>query len=199
MTYRLGLTGSIGMGKSTTARMFSGHGIPVWDADAAVHALYAPDGAATRHVLAMFPATRAPDGSVSRAALRAKIAGDPTVLDQITALVHPLVSAGRDQFLAEHHASPIVLLDIPLLYENALDTLCNGVVVVTAHADEQRRRLHARAAMTNAEIDLILARQMPDGEKRSRATWVITTNSLESARAGVEKVLADIRGQLADA
>jgi dephospho-CoA kinase len=196
MTFRLGLTGSIGMGKSTTAAMFAAEGIPVWDADATVHALYAPDGAATAHVLALFPDTRAPDGAVSRAALRARIAADSTVLDRLTAFVHPLVAASRDQFLASHAATPIVLLDIPLLYENHLDALCDGVVVVSTTPQEQRRRLQARAQMTEAEVDLILSRQMPDAEKRARATWIIETTTLESARAQVKKVLADIRGSL---
>jgi dephospho-CoA kinase len=199
MTYRLGMTGSIGMGKSTTAAMFAAEGVPVWDADVAVHALYAADGKATNHVLAMFPDVRAEDGSVSRAGLRAKIAADPTVLDRVTAFVHPLVAQSRDQFLLAHQQDQIVLLDIPLLFENGLDKLCDGTVVVTAPADEQRRRLKARDAMTEAEVDLILARQMPDQEKRRRADWVIETTSLESARAAVKKVLADIRGQRANA
>ena len=199
MTYVLGLTGSIGMGKSTTARMFSDAGIPVWDADAAVHALYAPDGAATRQVLALFPDVRADDGSVSRSALRAKIAADPVILDQLTAIVHPMVAAHRDLFLNEHANLPIVLLDIPLLFENGLESLCNGIVVVTAPASEQRRRLQARAAMTDAEIDMITARQMPDTEKRRRATWVIETISLDQAHADVKDIITQIRGQLADA
>jgi dephospho-CoA kinase len=195
MTFRIGLTGSIGMGKSTTTAMFAAEGIPVWDADATVHALYAPDGAATAHVLALFPDTRAPDGGISRPALRARIAADPTVLDRLTAFVHPLVAQSRDQFLAAHVSTPIILLDIPLLFENQLVSLCDGVVVVSASAQEQRRRLQDRAQMTEAELDLILSRQMPDAEKRARATWVIETTTLESARAQVKKVLADIRAR----
>ena len=199
MSYRLGLTGSIGMGKSTTAAMFAAEGIPVWDADAAVHRLYAPDGKATAHVLTMFPDVCAEDGSVSRAALRARIAADPALLDRLTTFVHPLVAADREQFLSEHQAEPIVLLDIPLLFENGLEALCNGIVVVTAPATEQRRRLQARAAMTEAEIDLILSRQMPDAEKRKRANWIIETTSLLSANTAVKKVIADIQRQLAHA
>lgn len=199
MTFRIGLTGSIGMGKSTTSAMFAAQSIPVWDADAAVHALYAPDGAATAHVLALFPDVRAPDGSVSRAALRQKIAADPRVLDQLTAFVHPLVAADRDRFLARHQTAPIVLLDIPLLFENHLENLCDGIAVVTTSPETQRARLRARASMTDAEIALILSRQMPDAEKRARATWIIETTTLDAARAQVNLILAEIRKALSHA
>jgi dephospho-CoA kinase len=193
MTFRIGLTGSIGMGKSTTATMFAAEGIPVWDADATVHALYAPDGAATAQILTLFPDARAADGSVSRGTLKEHIARNSTILDQITAIVHPLVAEDRDRFLAENATKPIVLLDIPLLFENHLEHLCHGIAVVTASPETQRQRLQARAQMTDAEIDLILSRQMPDAEKRARATWIIETKTLETAREKVKLILADIR------
>jgi dephospho-CoA kinase len=199
MTYCLGLTGSIGMGKSTTASMFAAMGIAVWDADATVHQLYAPDGLATQQILALFPDVAAPDGAVSRSALRHKIAASPGVLDQVTALVHPLVADSRQHFLTAHADDPIVLLDIPLLFENGLDRVCDGIIVVTAPPGEQRNRLRARATMTDHEIDMLIARQMPDAEKRARATWVITTSTLESVRAAVKAVLADVRGALKNA
>ncbi len=192
MTFRIGLTGSIGMGKSTTAAMFAAEGIPVWDADATVHALYAAQGAAAAHITTRFPKTRNADGSVSRAVLRELIAQDPAMLDELTAFVHPLVALDRATFLARNADLPMVLLDIPLLYENGLDSECDGVVVVTAPPEMQRARLHARAAMTEAEIDMILARQMPDAEKRARATWIIHTITPESARAQVRQILTDI-------
>jgi dephospho-CoA kinase len=199
MTFRIGLTGSIGMGKSTTAAMFATEGIPVWDADATVHALYAPHAPASLAVQRMFPDCVAPDGSISRPALRAKIAADPSVLDQLTSIVHPLVTENRDHFLAAHTADPIVLLDIPLLFENNLAHLCHGIVVVTASPQVQRARLQARAQMTEAEITLILSRQMPDAEKRARATWIIETTTLESAKAQVKLILTEIREKLAHA
>lgn len=199
MTFRIGLTGSIGMGKSTTAAMFAEQGVPVWDADQVVHGLYAPDGAATAFVLGMFPDARGADGAVSRPVLREKIAADPQVLDRITDVVHPLVAQNRDAFLAKNADAAVVLLDIPLLFENGLESLCDGIVVVTAHAKVQRDRLRARAAMTDAEIDMILSRQMPDAEKRRRATWIIHTTTLESAGAQVKMVLADIHEKISHA
>jgi dephospho-CoA kinase len=191
MTYRLGLTGSIGMGKSTTAEIFAAQGIPVWDADATVHALYAKGGQAAQ----MF-ATFCPDvlqnGAVSRPLLRAKIATDPALLDQIQSKIHPLVAASRQDFLAQTRA-PIVLLDIPLLFETGADRLCDGIAVVSVPAEIQRKRVLARGQMTEAELDLILQRQMPDAEKRARATWVIETTSLDSAAHAVKQILQDIR------
>jgi dephospho-CoA kinase len=199
MTFRIGLTGSIGMGKSTTAAMFAAEGIPVWDADATVHALYAPDGDATQQIVNLFPDARAEDGSVSRGMLKELIAKSPEILDQITAIVHPLVAQDRDRFLADHGANPIVLLDIPLLFENRLESLCHGIAVVTASPETQRQRLQARAQMTDAEIDLILARQMPDAEKRARATWIIETKTLETTHEKVKLILAEIRKTAQDA
>ena len=196
MTFRLGLTGSIGMGKSTTAAMFAAQGIPVWDADAAVHRLYAPGQPAALAVAQAFPAAMAADGSVNRPALRGLIAADPAVLDRLTAAVHPLVAADRASFLAAHAAAPIVLLDIPLLYETGLDRDCDAVAVVSAPPETQRARVLARG-MTEAELQLIRSRQTPDAEKRARADYIIPTTGLEPARAAVKDVLAAIKKQIA--
>ncbi|MGL5008984.1 MAG: dephospho-CoA kinase [Paracoccaceae bacterium] len=199
MTFRLGLTGSIGMGKSTTAGFFAEQGVPVWDADATVHRLYGCGGAAALAVAEVFPDVMAADGSVIRKALREKVATDPTVLDRLTALVHPLVAHDRAVFLAEHEKAPVVLLDIPLLFENGLERECDGIVVVSASAEVQLARVMARGQMTEVEFNLIKARQMPDVEKRARATWVIETTTFDAARAGVIRVLSAINERLRDA
>ncbi|MBA4326551.1 MAG: dephospho-CoA kinase [Rhodobacter sp.] len=193
MSFILGLTGSIGMGKSTTAQMFADAGLPVWDADATVHRLYQPGQAAALAIGALFPTAIDADGSVNRATLRTLIQGDSTVLDRLNAAVHPLVAADRAAFLAANEAAGIVLLDVPLLYETGLDTACDAVAVVSAPAEVQRDRVLARGAMTEAEFQTILARQLPDAEKRRRATYIIPTTSLEAARRSVKDVLADIR------
>jgi dephospho-CoA kinase len=192
MTFRLGLTGSIGMGKSTTAAMFAAEGIPIWDADATVHRLYEPGQPAALAIAALFPSAIDSDGRVNRPALRQLIQNDPSALDRLNNAVHPLVRQDRAAFLATHAASPIVLLDIPLLFESGLSDACDAVVVVTAPAEVQRLRVLARG-MTEAEFALILSRQMPDAEKRARADYVIATTSLEAARAAVKDVLADIQ------
>lgn len=192
MTFRLGLTGSIGMGKSTTAAMFAAEGIPIWDADATVHRLYEAGQPAALAIAALFPSAIASDGRVNRAALRQMIRNDPSALDRLNDTVHPLVRQDRAAFLAAHATSPIVLLDIPLLYESGLSDACDAVVVVTAPAEVQRERVLARG-MTEAEFALILSRQMPDAEKRARADYVIATTSLEAARAAVKDVLEDIQ------
>jgi dephospho-CoA kinase len=197
MTFRLGLTGSIGMGKSTTAALFADEGIPVWDADAAVHKLYAPGGAATKIVATLVPHVME-DGAVSRAKLRERIANDPKLLDRLQTIIHPLVAQDRATFL-QNRTDDIVLLDIPLLYETGAEAGCDAVVVVTAPPDIQRARVLARGEMTAAEFDLILSRQMPDAEKRSRADYVIETKTLDAARAVVRAICADIRGKLAHA
>jgi dephospho-CoA kinase len=196
MTFRLGLTGSIGMGKSTTAAMFAAEGIPIWDADATVHRLYEPGQPAARAITALFPSAIDREGRVNRAALRQLIQTDPSALDRLNNAVHPLVRQDRTAFLAAHAASPIVLLDIPLLYESGLSDACDAVVVVTAPPEVQRERVLARG-MTEAEFALILSRQMPDAEKRARADYVIPTTSLEAARAAVKDVLADIQRRTA--
>lgn len=193
MTFILGLTGSIGMGKSTTAQMFADEGLPVWDADATVHRLYQPGQPAALAVKSLFPSAIDPDGSVNRATLRALIQADKTVLDRLNAAVHPLVAADRAAFIEAHKEDEILLLDVPLLYEIGLDAACDAVAVVSAPAETQRQRILDRGAMTEAEFQTILARQMPDAEKRKRATYVIPTTSLEAARQAVKDVLAEIR------
>jgi dephospho-CoA kinase len=190
--YLLGLTGSIGMGKSTTASMFADEGIPVWSADACVHRLYAPGGEATRIVENLYPAA-IKDGAVSRAILREMIAKEPAVLDHLQSAVHPLVAADRAAFISEKSDEPIILLDVPLLFESGADAQCDGIIVVTAPAAVQRARVLARGEMTEADLRLILSRQMPDAEKRRRATWVIDTTDMDRARAAVNDILKDIR------
>ncbi|MBL9072811.1 dephospho-CoA kinase [Tabrizicola sp.] len=198
MSFILGLTGSIGMGKSTTAQMFADEGLPVWDADATVHRLYQPGQAAARAIAALFPEAIDESGNVNRASLRALIQTDASVLDRLNAAVHPLVAADRAQFLASNDAAEIVLLDVPLLYETGLDAACDAVTVVSAPSEVQRTRVLSRGAMTEAEFQTILARQMPDAEKRKRADYIIPTTSLEAARQAVKDVLADIRRRIAE-
>ncbi len=193
----LGLTGSIGMGKSTTAQMFADEGLPAWDADATVHRLYQPGQPAALAVKSLFPSAIDPDGSVNRATLRALIQADKTVLDRLNAAVHPLVAADRAAFIEAHQTAEILLLDVPLLYEIGLDTACDAVAVVSAPPEIQRQRVLDRGAMTEAEFQIILARQLPDVEKRARADYIIPTTSLEAARRAVKDVLADIRRRIA--
>ncbi len=191
--FRLGLTGSIGMGKSTTAQMFRDEGIPVWDADAAVHRLYAPGGAAVAPLSALCPAAQR-DGGIDRAALKDWIEADPAALSRIEAVVHPLVAADRAAFLARA-TSDIVVLDIPLLFEKGSETEMDATLLVTAPPQVQRARVMARPGMTEAQFATILARQMPDAEKRARATHIIETLEPDSARAAVRALIAHIRSQ----
>jgi dephospho-CoA kinase len=191
MSFVLGLTGSIGMGKSTTARMFADEGLPVWDADATVHRLYQPGQPAALIIARQYPSAMNRDGSVNRPLLRALINEDPSVLDVLNQAVHPLVAEDRAAFLASETA-PIVLLDVPLLYEIGLDADCDAVAVVSVPPDLQRARVLARG-MTEEEFEMILSRQIPDAEKRARATYIIPTTSLEAARQAVKDVLVDIR------
>ncbi|MBI1217025.1 MAG: dephospho-CoA kinase [Rhodobacteraceae bacterium] len=192
--YLLGLTGSIGMGKSTTAGFFAESGVPVWDADAAVHRLYAPGGAAVPVLGALFPEAIVA-GAVDRAALKARIAADPTALPRIEAAVHPLVTADRAAFIAAHSGAPLIVLDIPLLFETGAEAQVDGTLVVSAPADLQRARVLARPGMTEAHFAAILGRQMPDAEKRRRATWVIETTGLETTRTAVRDLIDTIRGR----
>ena len=194
MTFRLGLTGSIAMGKSTTAAMFAAEGVPVWDADATVHRLYGPGQPAALAIAILFPQAVAPDGSVSRPALRAMIAADATVLDRLNAAIHPLVAADRAAFLAATTAD-VVLLDIPLLYETGAETQCDAVAVVSTTAENQRDRVLSRG-MTEDDFQMILSRQMPDIEKRARADYLIDTTTLATARAAVKTILSDIRNRI---
>ena len=185
--YVIGLTGSIGMGKSTTAAMFAEAGVPVWDADAAVHRLYAPGGAAVEPIGRQHPPAVV-DGGIDRGALRAWIAADPAALSAIEGIVHPLVAADRAAFVADA-AAPVVVVDVPLLFEIGADADCDMVVVVSAPDDVQRARVLARPGMDGPAFDTLLAKQMPDAEKRARADEVIETVTLDAARSRVAEVL----------
>lgn len=197
MTFRLGLTGSIGMGKSTTAKLFADEGCAVWDADAAVHRLYAKGGAAVGPMAEVFP-DAVVNGAISRDRLKAIISADPDALRQIEQIVHPLVAQDRLAFLEDAEAD-ISVLDIPLLYENGGERAMDAVVVVTAPAETQRKRVLERGTMTEAQFEAILAKQMPDAEKRERADFIIETDTLENARQQVQTVVRQIRETLADA
>ena len=184
MSFRLGLTGGIGMGKSTAAQMFRELGHPVWDADAAVHELYAPGGGAVAPVAAAFPGTER-GGGIDRAALRRALAADPLGFQRLEGIVHPLVAADRAGFVARHADAPIVVLDIPLMYETGADAAMDGVAVVSAPAGVQRARVMARPGMTEENFQMILSRQMPDAEKRRRADWIIPSDTMADARAAI--------------
>lgn len=198
MSVILGLTGSIGMGKSTTAGFFREAGIPVWDADAEVHALYAPNGAAVAPLAALHPAALR-DGGIDRAVLRDWIAADPTALRQIESVVHPLVAQSRAAFIARHACAPLVVLDIPLLFENGSESLCDATLVVTAPPEVQRARVLARPSMTEAHLQTLLAKQMPDAEKRRRADHVIETLTPEQTRAEVLSLIDRLTARGSDA
>jgi len=197
MTYLLGLTGCIGMGKSTTAQMFAEEGCALWDADAAVHRLYERGGAAVGPIAAEFPEAVV-DGAVSRPALRDLIARDEDVLKRLEEIVHPLVTAQQRAFI-ETTPADIVVLDVPLLFETGKDREVDGVVVVTVDRPEQQRRLAARGTMTPAQIETIRQQQAPDAEKRRRADHIVVTDTLEHARAQVQAIVAQIREEMADA
>jgi dephospho-CoA kinase len=185
----LGLTGSIGMGKSVTAKMFAEEGVPVHDADAVVHALY--EGEATPLIEAAFPGTTA-GGKVDRNELGKRVIGDAAAIARLERIVHPLVAAARDRFLAEAERSgtAVALLDIPLLYETKGEARCDAVVVVSAPADMQRQRALERPGMTEQKLETIIAKQMPDAEKRRRADFVVdTSKGFDHARAQVRDIL----------
>lgn len=191
----LGLTGSIGMGKSTTAAMFAEAGVPVYDADAEVHRLYAPGGAAVAPVEAAFPGV-VKDGAVDRAALSARVLGDAAALKRLEAIVHPLVGATRIGFFeaAKAKGADMVVLDIPLLFETGGEKNVDAVVVVSAPAELQRARVLERPGMTAEKLDAILAKQTPDADKRARADFVVDTGQgLDVARAQVAEVIAAMR------
>lgn len=190
----VGLTGSIGMGKSTTSAMFQAEGVPVYDADAAVHALYAKGGAAVTPVEAAFPGVVV-DGAVDRAKLSAQVVGKPEALKRLEAVVHPLVGESRKVFFEAAAAvnAPLVILDIPLLFETGGERNVAAVIVVSAPEAVQRERVMARADMTAEKLDAILARQLPDAEKRARADIVIdTSKGLDSAREQVRAAIAKL-------
>ena len=187
---RVGLTGSIGMGKSTVAAMFADAGVPVFDADAAVHALQGPGGALLPAIEAAFPGTTGADG-VDRSALGAAVFGDDAAMRRLEAIVHPAVGTARAAFLAAHADASIVVFDVPLLFETGGDRAVDRIVVVSADPDTQRARVLARPGMTPARLAAILARQTPDAEKRARADIVIATDrSLAQTRAAVHAAIA---------
>ncbi|MCG7520406.1 dephospho-CoA kinase [Ruegeria sp. Ofav3-42] len=197
MSFALGLTGSIGMGKSTTAQMFVDEGCALWDADAAVHRLYSKDGAAVEPIRADFP-DAVVNGYVSRDALKQIIARDPTALKRIEAIVHPLVAADRAEF-RETASTDILVFDVPLLFETGGDAAMDAVACVSIPADEQKRRVMERGTMTEAQFEQIRAKQMPNDEKCARSDFVIVTDTLDHARTQVQDVVRQIRARMADA
>ena len=187
----LGLTGSIGMGKSATAALFAKRGVPVHDADAAVHALYGPGGAAAVAIGRTFPDVLDAAGGVDRTRLRAAVLDAPDRMAALERIVHPLVRAASTAFLARHAQAPLVVLDIPLLYETGGEARCDAVAVVSAPPEIQRARVLARPGMDEAAFAAILAKQMPDAEKRARADFVIdTSQGFPAAAAEVARIVA---------
>jgi dephospho-CoA kinase len=193
VTFVLGLTGSIGMGKSTTASMFRRRGIPVHDADAAVHQLYA--GPAVAPVAAAFPGV-ASGGTVDRAALARRVLGDDEALRRLEGIVHPMVRAIEEAFLLDNADAPLVVLDIPLLFETGMDRRCDGVAVVSAPPEIQRARILARPGMTPDALAALLARQLPDAEKRRLCHCVIDTGrGFPAAQRQVDDLARALAGQ----
>src|ERR1700716_3855299 len=185
----LGLTGSIGMGKSTTAKLFAEAGVPVYDGDATVHMLY--EGEAVPAIEAAFPGTTA-DGKVDRARLSPRVVHDPAAIRKLEQIVHPMLGASRQKFLhdAEASGAPVAVVDVPLLYETGGEKRVDAVVVVTTTPEIQRQRILARDNMTDEKLDAILARQLPDAEKRSRADFVVdTSHGLDPVRAQIRDIL----------
>jgi dephospho-CoA kinase len=194
MMLTLGLTGSIGMGKSTVAAMFADEGVPVFDADAAVHRLQGPAGRVVAAIESRFPGTTG-EGGVNRTALAEAVLGDDAAMKALEAIVHPAVGEERAAFLAKHAAAPLVVFDIPLLFETGGDCSVDKVAVVSAAAEIQRTRVLARPGMTEAKFAAILARQTPDAEKRARADFVIPTDvPFDETRASVRRVIACVTG-----
>jgi dephospho-CoA kinase len=185
----LGLTGSIGMGKSTTAKLFAEAGVPVYDADAAVHRLY--EGEAAPAIEAAFPGTTV-NGKVDRDRLSAQVVHDPAAIKRLEGIVHPMLGASRQKFLrdAEQSGAPVAVVDVPLLYETGGEKRVDAVVVVTTSPEIQRQRILARDNMTAEKLDAILARQLPDPEKRKRADFVVdTSHGLDPVRARIRDIL----------
>lgn len=195
MAFLLGLTGSIGMGKSTTAGLFAEAGVPVWDADAAVHRLYAAGGGAVAAIAELIPEAVV-EGAVDRERLRRAVLAEGGLLGRIEARVHPLVAAERAAFIAGHRDADLIVCDIPLLYETGAEAGLDAVLVVTAPAEVQRARVMARPGMTESAFAHILSRQVPDVEKRARADFIIdTAEGLDAARTAVGVVIVKIRGR----
>ena len=189
----IGLTGSIGMGKSTAAAALRRLGLPVHDADAAVHRLLAPGGAAVRPVLAAFPDVGNPAGGIDRQRLGTRVFGDPAALKRLEAILHPRVRAAKRRFLATQarRRRPMVVLDVPLLYETGGERECDAVLVVSAPAFLQRQRVMARPGMTPGKFRAILAKQMPDAQKRRRTPHVIQTGN--GRRFSLDRLHAALR------
>jgi dephospho-CoA kinase len=188
----LGLTGSIGMGKSTTAKLFAEAGVPVYDADATVHKVYA--GEAAPVIEAAFPGTTV-DGKVDRARLSAKVVGDPEAIRRLEQIVHPMLRTYHQKFLddAERSGAGVAVVDVPLLFETGGDKRVDAVVVVTTSPEIQRARILARGTMTDAALDALLSRQMPDAEKRQRADFVVdTSHGLDPVRLRISDILAQV-------
>jgi dephospho-CoA kinase len=190
----LGLTGSIGMGKSTVARMFADEGVPVFDADAAVHRLQGPDGALVDAIESQFPGTT-DAGGVNRTTLAERVLGDPDALERLEALVHPAVAAERGAFLRRHENAALAVLDIPLLFEKGGSEAVDKIVVVSAPAGIQHARVLARPGMTEEKFLKILGHQLPDRDKRERADFVIPTGgTIEETRGSVRRIVACLTG-----
>lgn len=191
MTCLIGLTGSIGMGKSTTAQMFADEGVPVWDADAAVHRLYSKGGKAVPEIARAMPDAIV-DGAVSRDRLKQILQSDPKMYARLESIVHPLVAKDREEFRATHDGAPFVLFDIPLLFETDADEWLDVTICVTAPPAVQKTRVLSRPGMTEDQFRAILSRQMPDAEKRARADHVIETVTLDDARSSVRSILREL-------
>ena len=191
MSFLLGLTGSIGMGKSTTADMFREAGVPVWDADATVAKLYGKGGAAVAALSALNRGLIQND-AVDRVALKNWVKTDPNALNRLELLIHPLVAADRAEFIDDHAEQSLIVCDIPLLYETGADQWLDAVLVVTTDAETQKARVMARAGLDPQLFDQIFARQMPSSEKIARADYVIETNSFEGARKAVHDLINDL-------
>src|ERR1700759_3835304 len=188
----LGLTGSIGMGKSTTAKLFAEVGVPVYDADAVVHKLY--EGEAAPAIEAVFPGTTS-NGKVDRARLSARVVHDPAALKRLEQIVHPMLGASGQKFFADAEAAgvPVVVVDVPLLFETGGEAKVDAVVVVTTSPENQRERVLARGTMGDDKLNSILARQLPDAEKRKRADFVVdTSHGLDPVRAQIKDILAAV-------
>ena len=197
MSFRLGLTGSIGMGKSTTAKLFEEAGCAVWDADAAVHRMYAKGGAAVDPIQSALPEA-IQDGAVSRERIKQMIGRDASVLKLLEQVVHPLVAKDRAGFMETTRAD-IVVFDIPLLFEGGGDASMDAVVCVSVPPELQKQRVMERGTMSEDQFEQIRAKQMPNDEKCARSDYVVVTDTLDHARAQVDKIVETIRGQLADA
>ncbi|WP_299349180.1 dephospho-CoA kinase [uncultured Shimia sp.] len=197
MSFRLGLTGSIGMGKSTTARLFAEAGCAVWDADAAVHRMYDTDGAAVQPIKEVLPGAIV-DNAVSREKLKEMIGRDASVLGVIERIVHPLVAEDRAEF-SRTASADILIFDIPLLFEGNGQATMDAVVCVSVSPEIQKKRVMERGTMTEAQFEQIRAKQMPNDEKCALSDYVVITDTLDHARAQVNKIVETIREQLADA